>query len=365
MEWNVRHDALARRTVMTADVDGLKLTVTERPAADLEPPYPATLTVEWFGVTRRTIWAPVAFRVAERIADAFSRLTFTVAGIDFTPGEVTTMVDLWEQLTTDDRVTGETMGTYRYSHAHLSPGVSGPTGNVNRMPTRQEIRALVLADGEECAYPATEEEGDENPWSHFPGLTPVTLTLISCGDYHGSDVDAANNRTIDGMPGVDVSYPGTGGMGSVESVSTTQLGSVTAFAVPENEGAPATADDVIRNLRAVVDVMGSIREHGLLSEEDREKYVREQAESWWSNGLGRDVMGEMENLNPAGPFEELPTPEGVTDIEDAVKAAYFDYDGTQWEMTGPDTATGVYNANHEEAVKHVAETVFGWTTANA
>jgi hypothetical protein len=284
--------------------------------------------------------------------------TFNIAGIEFTDAQVSTMVELWENLISVDRVVGSTRGYYG-TDIHLASEVKTdyPNGNAYRMPNAREIRALVLSDGETTKYP-TESEDDSNPWDHTDDMDPVTLTLISCGDYHGSFDDAANNRALDGMPGVNVSYPNTGGMGSVESESTVELGSVSALVHGEDN---PTADDVINNLRAIVDTMvGLETDDPQLSREKYDAYVLEQAGQWWDNGLGRDVTSQLEIMNPAGSFEELPElPEG-RDVDDAIREAYFGYDGTDWQPTGPNTATGVYNTAHEDAVKHVARELFGW-----
>lgn len=324
-------------------------------------------------------------------------------------GDVDTAVELWERLCAVPFVRGETQGYYTHSTAHLSPVHSDHLRNVYRMPDTAELEALVLSDGEETVYPPHDAQPeydpsipdltpeqraavyfheDKNPWSGDDRLYPITLTLISCGDYHGSDVDAANNRALDGTPGVDVREPNTGGQGSVFNVSTTVVGQMTSF-----ENSQTTADwerepserraDALMWLESLVKQMEGLMEYGLLDEGTHSEFVDELAREAWDSWLESDVRGELEaiadkvlefpyGVTGLGVFdgpdelvdalyaasgERLPVPTSL-DGDDAVRVAYFEYEENEWTVSS--LSEGATNGRHHEAVAHVARTVFGW-----
>lgn len=287
-------------------------------------------------------------------------------------------VDLWERLCAVPFVRGETQGEYQYSTRHLDPHHTEMRGGgaVSRMPNREEIEALVLSDGEETAYPAhdvTEPSGyvwrqDSNPWSYGDRLYPITLTLISCGDYHGSDVDAANNRALDGTPGVMVREPNTGGQGSVFNVSTTVVGEMSGF---ENAKDPGDTErepaerraDALMWLESLVGQMESLVDNvTFLDESKHSEYLSELADEAWGSWLESDVFSELGEL--AGSYwdrdedwhDEL---DAMREAEPGpVREAYFGFEDNEWTA---ESATSVVNGRHEDAVKHVARTVFGWS----
>lgn len=286
--------------------------------------------------------------------------------------DVATAVELWERLCFVPFVEGSTQGEYLHSTRNLSPRhvEARGMGAVSRMPNREELEALVLSDGEETTYPTHNVEEpsgyvwtqDTSPWSGGLRLYPITLTLISCGDYHGSDIDAANNRVLKDAPGVDYSEPNTGGMGSVFNVTTTTVGAMTSF---ENATDPGDTDrepaqrraNALEWLEHLVTTLEGLQEYGLLSEEDHAEYLSELAEQAWSDHLERDAFDMLRDLSP---FEDDETFDALQDEEQGnprVHDAYFGYDENEWDA---ETATSVVNHRHEDAVKHVARTVFGW-----
>lgn len=319
---------------------------------------------------------PETYADGTRLEESRARLTEITEELE-RRGDVDRAVELWERLCYLDFVTGETQGNYQHSTAHLSPGVDGPTGNVNRMPDRVELEALVLSDGEETAYPVHDAQPeydpsipdltpeqraavyyheDKNPWSGDDRLYPITLTLISCGDYHGSDLDAANNRTLRGTPGVDYSEPNTGGMGSVFNVTTTTVGAMTSF---ENATDPGDADrepaqrrsNALEWLEHLVTTLEGLQDYGLLSEEDHGEYLSELAEEAWSDHLERDAFDMLRDLLS---WQDL---EPGEELQALIKRTYFGYDENEWNA---ETATSAVNGRHEDAVKHVASVLFGW-----
>jgi hypothetical protein len=324
---------------------------------------------------------PDAVRKASHVGEELSRRA-----------DVDRAVELWERLCAVPFVTGETQGEYLYSTRHLSPEGRGRTvGAVSRMPSREELEALVLSDGEETTYPThdvTEPSGyhwtqDTSPWSGGLRLYPITLTLISCGDYHGSDVDAANNRTLARYAGVTVREPNTGGMSSVFNVSTTVVGEMSTFADdPETRDPRDVRTEALDALEFLVKTMEGLIDYALIDEQAHSEYLVELAEGAWSDHLesdtrdaladiARDTLDFPHGVTGLGVFDDaedlidalyaasgnrLPVPTSL-DGDDAVRVAYFEFDENEWNA---ETATSVVNDRHEDAVKHVARTVFGW-----
>lgn len=302
--------------------------------------------------------------------------------------DVDTAVALWERLCEVPFVRGETQGYYSSSTRNLMPDTSDHSGSVKRMPDTAEIEALILSDGEETAYPPhdaqpaydpsipdlTDEQRAEtyyheptNPWSGDDLLYPITLELISCGDYHGSDLDAANNRALDGTPGVDVSEPNTGGMGSVFNVSTTIVGAMTSF---ENSQTPADWErepatrraDALMWLTSLVEQMEGLIDYALLDEAVHSEFVDELAEEAWSDHLESDTFDALLDFASSHATDDRDYAEVLDAMRveepNRVHAAYFDCEENEWNVHS--LSEGATNGRHEEAVKHVARTLFCW-----
>lgn len=299
--------------------------------------------------------------------------------------DVDTAVELWERLCAVDFVRGETQGYYTHSTRHLSPiGPHGGVGNTHRMPDTAELEALVLSDGEETAYPPHDAQPaydpsisdltaeqraetyyheDTNPWSGGDRLYPITITLISCGDYHGSDVDAANNRALQNVPGVEVREPNTGGQGSVFNVSTTVVGEMSSF---ENATDPRDTErepaqrraDALMWLESLVKTIEGLVEYAVLDDEVHAKYVDGLAEEAWSDHRESDTFDALTDMAPEdGTVWDDVLDNATDELKASVREAYFGYDENEWSA---ESATSVVNGRHEDAVKHVARTVFGW-----
>lgn len=249
--------------------------------------------------------------------------------MEFTDAQLNKSVELWQNL----------IGAVE----DLGRGDSRANGL-----TEEDIRALVLSDGG-ALY--SDERTD--------------LTLISCGDYHGSDLDSANNRALDGTPGVQVRYPNTGGMGSIESESTVVIGEMSGFGDDT-----ATA---IGWLGYLVDTMGSLLDYGLLDEEIHGEYIDHLADEAWS-WMWSDVIREVDSMIVAvGLVDEsgdevdidncpLVDPSDPRDREDIIRDAYYSFEGNEWNA---ESATSVVNGRHDEAVRHAFETVFNTSGGSA
>lgn len=285
-----------------------------------------------------------------------------VQPLEFTPEELTTVVELWTRLL-DLRVNVTTEGYYGHP-IHLDECDSFG----HRFPQEKEIRNLVMADGEATDYPADDDGDTRNPWSMTDTLEPFEITLISCGDYHGSDLDAANNRALEqNFVGVTVNEPNTGGMGSVFNESTVMLGQMSPFGDNEEES--------VTNLTHLVEAMEGLQnDTALLDDEIHAAYVTELATEAWDQYLCPDMRREIRDLVPESTVYGFTLADGTV-IEDAFdyanelwdndnmveqfREAYYAFDENEW-LVESGGATSVINGRHDDAVKYAARTVFKW-----
>ena len=265
--------------------------------------------------------------------------------MEFTTEQLDVTVALWERLCAVHFVRAETQGYYEHSTRNLWPGADS---DQHRMPNADEIRALVLSDGEECEYPVG------NPWSDGDRLYPITLSLMAYGDGYGTDYDAANVRALRETPGVTVSTPGRRDDGGS---ATVVVGDMSSFANAQGETPdPATA---IEWLASLVSQMEHLTDYPLLDDDAHSEYVNELAGESWDAYLRSDVSSELGDLSPTGEFgyDDVRVAGDARTGEDIVREAYYAYEGNEWNAT---TATEVANGHHDDAVRHVAATVLGW-----
>jgi hypothetical protein len=233
----------------------------------------------------------------------------TGSDVTYTDDQLTQVTELWQRLI-DNHVTG----TYEVRRGY-APCLERVTA--------EHLADLIASNGEE-----TED------------FYPVEITLASYSDLGGSDLDAANVRTLDGTPGVTVHTGGRHGSGS----ATVLLGEL-----PTN-GDDSDTGTGIEWLSNLIDLADAIAEYGYLSDEDHSAYTDELAEEAWDAWLRSDVVSELESVAIDG-FEMT---EGV---EQEIKTAYYSFEDNDWSA---DSATSVTNGRHDEALAHAALTVLGW-----
>lgn len=280
--------------------------------------------------------------------------TTMIGAMEFTDAQVDATVALWQRVCGYHEITGTTQGHYEHSTVYLSPDVSGEQmGNAYRMPNEEEIRALVLSDGEETGHPCVNQAGI-NVWSGDDRLYPITLTLMAYGDYHGSDLDAANVRSLDGTPGVTVSMPGRRDDGGS---ATVVLGEMTSFA--NAQGDEPSAEDAIMWLRDLVSTLDGLSGYPLISDQTHSEYVTELADEAWDAYLRSDIESELRKMSPDGEFDyaDVKIIGDPRDGDDIIRCAYYAFEENEWNA---ENATSVVNARHDDAVRHVAETVLGY-----
>jgi hypothetical protein len=172
---------------------------------------------------------------------------------------------------------------------------------------------------------------------------PVTITLVSYSDYSGSDLDAANVRYLR-----DTETPGvhfdSGPHGT--EYAWVQLGEL-----------PTNGDDIdtgIDWLQSLAELMDTIAEYGLISDESHSAYVNELAEEAWDQWLGDIVSTAVWELSDGNPDDFQFT-------DDEIRELYYGYEDNWWTC---ETATSVRNENHEDALAHVCDSIVSaWRTS--
>lgn len=232
----------------------------------------------------------------------------------YSPDQYRDVVELWRRLLDCHTVEAYEVRAYGY------------LSHVERIDD-ETLYALVLSDGEE-----TDQE------------SAVTLNLVSYSDYGGSDLDAANVRALEDVPGVTVSGIAHGGK---EAIVT--LGELPA------------CDDVaegVSRLEYLVESIEYIAEYGLLSDETHSEYVDELATEAWDQYLGSDVVSEVETA--LGLDDTLDTLDVFRFSEDDIRELYYGFEGTYFYA---ESATSVVNENHVDAIAYiVGEIVEAWRT---
>ncbi|MFD9734401.1 hypothetical protein [Umezawaea sp. NPDC059074] len=175
------------------------------------------------------------------------------------------------------------------------------------------------------------------------------LQLVSYGDYHGTDSDAANYRELIARHG-EVFYTSERGHGERSLLILNDRG-VSPFA------AALDNSDALDKLRVLAAELSRLEDYPLLSEAQQSKYVDELADAAWEEWLKYEVRGELQLLDSTYEDWEDATPAGGGDVETEFREAYYAYSGNEWVC---ETATSVVNTRHEEAVSYAARTVFGW-----
>jgi hypothetical protein len=285
-----------------------------------------------------------------------------MSAFSFTTGQLDHMVELFSILLYDPRIEAISIGG---PHVQTSPGIGRGGGP---MPTEDQIRALVLADG--ARVTRIDADGREEV------IDPVEIVLVSYSDIRGTVADAANVRALARIPGVTiVRSVGHGG-----ARAQVRLGELSAFTSegashdPSRDHRPDPGDAITR-LDQLVDAMTSTLEELYIDENMHVEYLIELAEAAWDAWIRFDLPGELRqvarDLDVAVPDDAL-SPDGgrydtddldryVDDLFDAyddkLRAAYYDYGSNEWVA---ETATSVINARHGQAVRYAAHMVFGW-----
>lgn len=186
------------------------------------------------------------------------------------------------------------------------------------------LYALIMSDGAE-----TDEDA-------------VTLSLAYYSDYAGSDLDAANVRTlVDDYGWISGSYDTSDGEAWI------QLGEL-----PDTDD----TDNGLAMLDQLVDDLDSLCDYPLLNEEAHSEHQEALKEEAWDAYMRSDVMGELDDVAP-DPETFEPSYDATEEQEDAIRQTYYEYDGNEWVC---ESATSIVNTRHADAVRYVARAVFGW-----
>lgn len=284
-----------------------------------------------------------------------SALTFTAAQLD-------QVVELFSILLDHPRIEAASL---RGPHVRTPLGIRA---GGESMPSEDQIRALVLADGARVTHTDPDEDREV--------IDPVEIVLVSYSDIHGTDADAANLRALARIPGVTI----VRSIGNGGARAQVRLGELSAFTTTEDPSRDRPSE-AIRRLDQVVDAMTTTLEELYIDDTMHVEYLIEMAEAAWDAWIRLDLPGELRQLardldievpedarSPDGARYDTDHVDGIDGIDryvdelfdvydDKVRAAYYDYAGNEWVA---ETATSVINARHGQAVRHAAHMVFGW-----
>lgn len=268
---------------------------------------------------------------------------------DFTPETLTAAVAVWRRLldVAGSSLTDE-CGYNRHVYA--------------RDVSDEWLTALVISDGAGVVG----KNGDA-VW------TPLRLSLISYSDHGGSDLDAANVRSLEGTPGLQTSTDGIHG----DSEAWLQVG--------EFDNADDDVPTMLGWLKSLADTMEGLSDYPLISDDTHGEYIDGLANDAWNQWLGRDVESTVQSelaaailatptlwnslrlqyADEIAAFLALCT-EGATidsdDVatividglgDDVIRNLYYSFDGNEWSA---ESATSVVNGRHDDAVAYVVTT---------
>jgi len=202
----------------------------------------------------------------------------------------------------------------------------------------------------------------EQDWGNLPHVVELStselgsctvpgIDLVSYGDYHGSDLDAANTRALIAEFG-DVFYRSEGAHGAV-SLALAAAPGVSPFA--RSLDAAESVDDWVL-LACLASIMTRLVDYPLISEEVHAEYINELIDQAWDSWLRSDLLSELADLTGNEDLHFDP-PETLVD---SIREAYLGFEENEWVA---ESATSVVNHRHEDAVRHVLATVFGGNPA--
>jgi hypothetical protein len=119
---------------------------------------------------------------------------------------------------------------------------------------------------------------------------------------------------------------------------------------------PTNGDDTATGLdwlQSLVDLMDTVAEYGLISDESHSAHVDALAEEAWDQWLDAIVSTALWELSDGYPDDFQFT-------DDEIRELYYGYEDNWWTCT---TATSVHNENHEHALVHVCDSILSaWRT---
>lgn len=202
-----------------------------------------------------------------------------------------------------------------------------------RLSVNEYIVHEPLCHGDSVAYQYARVSQD---WSAECDLVELP---VSYSDYGGSDLDAANVRALVETFGESTFVHLYGGHDS------------TGLALPYGRSLPD--DEENERLTFLVETIEALADYPLISDETHSRYVAELAAECWDQWVRSDTVHEL--------CEYAPTDDASDAVhacdEDAFVSAYYGCESNEWTC---ETATSVVNLRHDDAVRHVARSLFGW-----
>jgi hypothetical protein len=120
---------------------------------------------------------------------------------------------------------------------------------------------------------------------------------------------------------------------------------------------PLPGDDAENSaLHRLIREVERLRLVGLLDEERHGRYIETLAEQAWRSHLRAEVITTLRTLAPDTEEDRAVVLAGL-DADDPIGETYFGFEGNEWTAVTP---FRVRNGRHDQAVMHVATTLFGW-----
>lgn len=167
---------------------------------------------------------------------------------------------------------------------------------------------------------------------------------VTWGDYTGSDLDRSNWNYLRDTYGEDKFV-------NITDIFGCQGLALVLGVVPE--------DSDLDEIDSIVHDLKRLDVYPLLDEDHHSEMINEMATESWNDYLRHDVSSELEGKNYSEDFYDRSGwkdeyKNDPRDNEDIVRDIYYGYDNNEWYA---ETATEVVNGRHDDAVRHVYETL--------
>ncbi|MCS7484674.1 hypothetical protein ACFFQW_45085 [Umezawaea endophytica] len=166
---------------------------------------------------------------------------------------------------------------------------------------------------------------------------------VRYSDTVGSDIDVVNQQELVVEFGA-----------STFVVLHNEFADAHGLALPVCRPLPGDADN--SRLRRLFEMVTRLSDHPVLNKERHARYLNDLADMAWRSHVRRSVIAALPDLSPDDEGDQRITGAAL-DTREPIKTAYFGFEDTTWTAT---TRYTVKNARHDDAVRYVAVTLFGW-----
>ena len=166
---------------------------------------------------------------------------------------------------------------------------------------------------------------------------------VGYSDTVGSDIDLVNQQELVVEFGA-----------STFVLLHNEFADAHGLALPVCRPLPGDTDN--SRLRRLFEMVTRLSDHPVLNKERHARYRDDLANLAWRSHVRRSVIAALRVLSPDEDGDQRITGAAL-DTQEPIKTTYFGFEGTTWTAT---TRYTVENVRHDDAVRHVAATLFGW-----